>query len=123
MNIELSTTNYQIIQSGTIIVPNEEFLEFKIENLYFRFLFENNVTENQKVKESSYKLAISEDNKRLDIKLINMSDTINATNTEIMNVASIKGKQLFLKFCVTSINKNNQHCDYLFSYTWYLSNI
>ena len=38
-NIEISTTNSCIIDSGTIIVPEGEYIEFKIQNLRYRFSF------------------------------------------------------------------------------------
>ena len=39
MNIEVSTTNHIILNSGSVIVPGEEYVEFKIEGLRFRFTF------------------------------------------------------------------------------------
>lgn len=120
MNVEISTTKYKILQSGSVIVPFGEDVEFNIEGLTFRFKFQNDVKEDGKLKDSSFNMSTDEGEKCLNINLVNMKNSFCATNTRIIDVATIKDEKLFLKFCITSINKQKEECDYLLNYTWYL---
>ena len=39
---------------------------------------------------------------------------------DLINPATINNKSLYLKFCIQSINRNNNQSDKIFFYTWYL---
>lgn len=118
-NISLETTNYNVLNSGCVIVPNGEEIQFNIDNLQFRFTFIEELDENGSPKKSYLKLK-EHDGKSLCISLINMNDSTNAVNTNMINIGNIKGMDLFLKFCITSINQQESGCDFFMAYTWYL---
>lgn len=44
MNISISSSKYDIIESGSVIVPEDDYIEFSIDNLRFRFVFTSNHT-------------------------------------------------------------------------------
>lgn len=121
MSFSISTQTYDILESGTVIVPYKEFVDFKIENLCFRFIFEENEKDGDKLKESYFRVSKDDSEDCLKITIVNIRNSINATNTKISNLATIKGKDLYVKFCINAINANDDSCDYMFSYTWYLS--
>ena len=42
MNISISSSKYDIIESGSVIVPEDDYIEFSFDNLRFRFVFSSN---------------------------------------------------------------------------------
>lgn len=44
MNISISSSKYDIIESGCVIVPEDDYIELSIDNLRFRFVFTSNHT-------------------------------------------------------------------------------
>ena len=42
MNISISSSKYDIIDSGSVIIPEDDYIEFSFENLRFRFVFISN---------------------------------------------------------------------------------
>lgn len=124
MTVKISTTSCDILDTGTVIVPNSEYIDFNIENLYFRVIFEEEVKnpENGELLKPKYELEPLPNKEGVIIKMQNIKDALeNATNTNMTTLATVKGRDLSLRFCITPINKRDNIYDYLFSYTWYLS--
>lgn len=121
MNIEISTTNHIILDSGSIIVPEKEYVEFKIESLRFRFTFVHD-DDLQGEGKSNITGEVCEDEKGqlFNMTVYNYTDLF-ATPTQMMNVAQINGKQLSVRFSIVELSSNGTQPMRIFHYTWYQS--
>ena len=115
--IELSTEVFDVISTGSVIIPANDYVEFLIENLRFR-LVQNN-TEAQK---GTIETNLEHDAKGpcLVISLENFSSSFFATPNEALKLARINNRDLFLKCSLISINKSTLGSDVLLFYTWML---
>lgn len=41
--MQLSTGKYEIIETGSVIIPTNDYIQFSFENLRFRFLFNSSI--------------------------------------------------------------------------------
>lgn len=124
MEVKISTQNYDVIDSGCIIVPNGQILEFEFGNLRFKISFieedQNGEaplqgrisarTENEGTTDAYYGIVFYNQN-QADFSSMN----------DLINPATINNKSLYLKFCIQSINRNNNQSDKILFYTWFLS--
>lgn len=122
MKIKKETTDYEILESGSIIIPSSQYIEFSFDELRFRILFS---TEDQRVETDNasrmvYEVQSDIVGQYLRITLFNFSASFFATSRNLVNVATLGGKQLFLKFSVLSVNQNGDDEDKIFFYTWFL---
>lgn len=121
MNIEISTINHIIIDSGCIIVPEEEYVEFKIEGLRFRFTFvQDDTLQDEKDSSITGEVSKDEEGEMLNIVVYNYTGLF-ATPTQMMNVAQINGKQLSVKFSIVELQSIGTQPMRIFHYTWYQS--
>lgn len=118
--VELSTEVFDIISTGSVIIPANDYVEFLIENLRFRF---NMVQNDAEAQNGTIETNIEQDDKGqcLIITLINFSSSFFATPNEALRLAKINNRDLFLKFSLMSINRSTQGPDGLLFYTWMLS--
>lgn len=118
--VELSTEVFDIISTGSVIIPANDYVEFMIENLRFRF---NMVQNDAEAQNGTIETNIEQDDKGqcLIITLINFSSSFFATPNEALRLAKINNRDLFLKFSLMSINRSTQGPDGLLFYTWMLS--
>ncbi len=120
MDIRISTEGCDIISSGTVIIPSNDYVEFSIENLRFRF----NMVQNSNNSESGViqtNLESDDRGKCLIITLVNFSSSFFATPKESIHLATVNNRDLFLRFSLTSINVTEDAADGLLFYTWMLS--
>ena len=120
MDIKISTEGYDIISSGSVIIPSNDYVEFSIENLRFRF---NMVQNSNDAKIGVIQTNIESDDagQCLIITLVNFSSSFFATPKNALHLATINSRDLFLKFSLTSINTSEEGVDGLLFYTWMLS--
>lgn len=120
MDISIATEGFDIISSGSVIIPSNDYVEFTIENLRFRFSMvqNSNETENGVIQTN-----IESDNigQCLIITLVNFSSSFFATPKKALHLAKVDNRDLFIKFSLTSINDNEEGTDGLLFYTWMLS--
>ena len=118
--VELSTEVFDIISTGSVIIPANDYVEFLIENLRFRF---NMVQNDAEAQNGTIETNIEQDDKGqcLIITLINFSSSFFATPNEALRLAKVNNRDLFLKFSLMSINRSTQGPDGLLFYTWMLS--
>ena len=120
MNIRISTEGCDIICSGSVIIPSNDYVEFSIENLRFRF----NMVQNSNNSESGViqtNLESDDKGKCMIITLVNFSSSFFATPKKSIHLAKINNRDLFLRFSLTSINVTEEAADGLLFYTWMLS--
>ena len=120
MEMKLSTERFDIISSGSVIIPSNDYVEFAIENLRFRF---NMIQNRSDSAQGKYQTNIERDEKGecLVISLINFSSSFFATPNQELRLAHLHNKALWLRFSITSINRSSNGFDGLLFYTWMLS--
>lgn len=121
-NITIATNDYNVICSGSIVVPNEQYVEFKIKELRFRFSFiSRDVTEGTDDNQSiEHQVQTDEEGEFLNVDFINLNSSFFATSTKMMHLARLEGKRLFFKFSLLSVNTSDIGTeDKLLFYTWY----
>lgn len=119
MDIKISTQNYEVISSGSIIVPSGEFVEFQIETLKFRIQFEQEPNDSngnaQPGRINAHLVGTGEDAYML-ITFYNQNSALFSSMSDFANLGIVHNRNLSLKFAIVSIN-NGQ--DMLFHYTWF----
>lgn len=120
MDIKISTEGYDIIDSGSVIIPSNDYVEFSIENLRFRF---NMVQNSSNVENGVIQTNVESDDigQCLIITLVNFSSSFFAAPKNALHLAKVNNRDLFLRFSLTSINVTEEAADGLLFYTWMLS--
>ena len=120
MEIKLSTERFDVISTGSVIIPANDYVEFEIEGLRFRF---NMVQNNEGAQNGRIQTNIETDDRGqcLIITLINFSSSFFATPSEPLRLATINNRDLYFKFSIMSINPTEFGPDGLLFYTWMLS--
>lgn len=123
LKVDLSTENYDIISTGSVVLQLGEYLEFEIENLKFRIEFIDEpiidgVTRDGKITTGVVNTAPN--NTYFRIALYNQDSAFFSSTPDFVNVASFNGRPLRLKFSVQPINNRDGSSDKIFFYTWYL---
>lgn len=120
--ISVSTNSYEVLQSGTVIVPPGEHVHFEIEGLQFRFTFsERKSSDNSKNTGITGSLIQLDDKNCLVIDVINYEELF-ATPKDIIEVGTLKGKKLYVRFSVVTLGKDDESDrSRIFYYTWYLA--
>lgn len=117
--MNITTGNFEIIDSGAVIVPSCEYLEFEIKSLRFRFIFqENKDTEgHQTTPNITGTLANDGVSDYLSITVINFKSLFASPN-QMLEVGTLEGKKLYVRFSVVPIGAENEQTR-IFNYTWY----
>lgn len=120
MEMTISTERFDIISTGAVIIPADDYVEFAIENLRFRF---NLIQNNNEAAQGTIQTNIEQDDQGecLIISLVNFSSSFFATPSQELQVAYLNNRELYLRFSVTSINRSNDSFDSLLFYTWMLT--
>ena len=118
-----STENYDIIDSGSVVLQMGEHLDFDIENLKFRIEFIDETPNGDTPLET--KVISGVENSGTDkayyrIAFYNQTSAFFASTANFGQLAVIAGKPLKLKFCIQAINVLDNKSDKVFFYTWYL---
>lgn len=119
MNVKISTKNYDIINTGCVIVQMGEYLEFEINGLLFRIVFVDNEAE----EDGKIQTVIENEGTRnafLKITFFNQHKAFFSSVSNLSSLAIINKKHLYLKFCIQPINNKEGSSDKIFFYTWYL---
>ena len=121
--VKLSTENYDIRDSGSVVLQMGEFLEFQISNLKFRIEFIEEKPDGDKPLEG--RIVTGVENKETEsayykIAFYNQASAYFSSTPEFAQLATIDGRPLRLKFSIHSINERENSSDKIFFYTWYL---
>lgn len=120
--------NFEIISSGSLIIPNSEFIEFLFDNLKFKIIFETEKDDKGNLTQGHYAVNIEKEEttqlEYLKITMFNQNNSFFSSSNSMIPVATLKNRKLFLKFCINSINTqdNGEKEDKIFFYTWFLEN-
>lgn len=118
MEILKSTGKYDIVESGSVIIPYGDYVQFEIESLVFRISFPCSDNSQQRMAFDMEKDANGVD--IMHVKAFNFQNSFFTTPSKMLALAKDQGRQLYLNFSVTSVNSREGHEDKLFFYTWYL---
>lgn len=121
--VKLLTGNYNIIDSGSIVLQMGEYIEFQIGNLKFRIEFIDEPVVEGVNREGRISTSVIEPNTPdayFKISLYNQNTAFFSSTTDFLDVATFDGKPLKLKFSVQAINNRDGSSDKIFFYTWYL---
>lgn len=121
--MEISTSKYSVVSSGSLLVPENDYLEFSFQNLRFRFVFSPEEIDFS-VKDHSINGTIKTDEKGdyLELEISNYNSLF-STPGNILKVGEIDGKDLYLHFSVVPLMKDNNHVGVrVLTYTWYKDN-
>jgi hypothetical protein len=119
MNIKIGVGDYEIIDSGTVIIDNGKDLTFQIEALKFVFRFEKD----ENTTGQYDKITLLKDDEEKDyllITLFNFEDMTNMGNANLLSLATYKNRELSIKLRVNTAGDTSP--DHIFNYSWYLSN-
>lgn len=121
--VNLSTENYDIISTGSVVLQMGEFLEFQIANLKFRIEFIEEKPDGDKPLEG--RIVTGVENKETEdayykIVFYNQASAYFSSTPEFAQLATIDGRPLRFKFSIHSINEREDSSDKIFFYTWYL---
>lgn len=125
MEVKVSTQEYDIISSGTIVSHGSETIIFAIEDLEFRAIFDPSGTSEDGNSPRVYTRVIRPEEGAgkgfMEVHLTNLDQTSNASSEALISMATINGRELFFKFAVSSMTaKESGREDKVFHYTWYL---
>lgn len=119
--MNISTKKYDIIDSGMVIVPPQEYIEFEHEGLRFRFNFiESTKSDSEQPKpEITGNLDNDEHSQFLSINVNNYNGLFQTT-TNMLEVGKVEGKALSVMFSIATVGSGNERIR-IFNYTWYKS--
>ena len=121
MDIKLYTEEFEVISSGSVIIPSEDVVIFSFNNkLRIKIIFQMN---NTNPTEGRYYSSLESDSEGqiLNLHIENMNHSFFSATDSGINIGKIDGKLLALRFSIVSINQEKANEDKLFFYTWYLS--
>lgn len=120
--MKIETGKYEVLETGSVIVPNGEFVEFEIENLHFRFNFIDEIDS-----------SVGDSNKGVTATLVNEGvsqylsidvrnyNSLFTSPSKLLEVGTVEGKSLSVMFSVVVISGANRYQVRVFHYTWYKS--
>lgn len=117
--VKLSTENYDIIDSGSVVLHMGECLEFEISDLKFQIRFIDDENEqNGKIQREIVNEGTKEAYMR--ITFYNQHKAFFSSVSTLASMATLGDKHLYLKFSIQAINNNEDGSDKIFFYTWYI---
>lgn len=123
----ISIGDYDILSSGSVIIPTGVGIDFTFDELHFKIEFTYEKGDNDNFTEKAIKTNVISHPSApsyLLIQFVNCIDNFFATTTEPLNVATFKNRQLLLRCSFNSINKQESEGsikeDILLHYTWSL---
>lgn len=108
--VSIKVGDLTLIDSGSIIVPQDMPISFSIKDLEYVFTFSNDEENKPHVR------TISNTRNKLEIELINFNDIVGVGNVKPMSMGRIDGQELLLMLRVSMLKEGGK----TILYTWYL---
>jgi len=112
IKITSGKSEYEIVDSGTVISFQNEPLNFHIDTLKVVLIFESN--ESDKRQEMKHKIM---SNEVLELTLVNFSSSLGSGNAVPLPIAKLNNRQLYLNFIIYALSETSSKTVH---YTWYL---
>jgi hypothetical protein len=122
--MRINVGNYEIISSGSVIIPDNKFVEFLFDGLTFKIVFETEKDKDGNLTRGRFETKVETDettqSQFLKIRMLNQNKSYFSSSNQMIPLAEVNGKRLLLKFCIHSINtKDDGNEDKIFFYTWF----
>ncbi len=109
MNIKKKVGDFNLIESGSIVLNQSNNISFFIADLEIEFVFNNNDEKKQEVK------AIPIGNKKLQLQIFNFDNPLGTGPKMPMSVATLNNnEEIYLQYVIYSINEIK-----ILHYSWY----
>ena len=119
--MKITTSNYEILDTGSIVLPDNEYLEFEIESLKFRITFNEECEgENKDQSRITGQLVQEVSGSYFSMRIINYNSLF-STPIQLLEMGTVGGKKLFLNFSVVPLSSSDNNKTRVFHYTWYKS--
>lgn len=120
MTMQLSTGKYEIIETGSVIIPTNDYIQFSFENLRFRFLFNSSIDMSDKTKsEVVGTIKDDDEGKYLEIEVKNYNDMF-ASPMHMLHLGKIQDKDLYVDFSLVSLSSDADNIGgRIMLYSWY----
>ena len=114
-----STNSYDILESGSVVLPYNEYLEFDIEGLRYRFTFSDDLEgENKGKTRVTGALVQDGESKFLSLNVINYNSLF-STPAQPIEMGILGGRKLYVYFSIVSMTGDNPGKTRVLYYTWY----
>lgn len=120
--MKISTGKYDVIESGSVVIPQDDYLEFEVEGLNYRFTFSDEKEADKPEKRRVTGALVAEGGKqvfRIDVINYNSLFTTPAQPLEVGNLDG--GNKLYVYFSVVSVSADGMGKTRVFHYTWFKS--
>ena len=118
MNIQ--NDRYDIINTGSVIIPKNDYIEFSFENLNFRIICKEEKNEDGTFSDTRYKTRLVKDDSGnilyLELCIYNVIGSSFSATEDMLGLGFLSDRSLRLNFAINEISDST----YLFIYTWYL---
>lgn len=117
--MKISTSKYDIVETGSVIIPSNDYVQFSFENLRFRFFFASSEFSDR--NESEVVGTIKDDNegKYLEIKVNNFKGMF-ASPMHMLTLGKIQEKNLYVDFSIVSLTSDSDRIgERIMLYSWY----
>lgn len=119
MNISISSSKFEIVASGSVIIPEDDYIQFSFDNLRFRFVFDSNQAKSES-EDSSVTGTIKEDESGSYLEIgIDGYTSIFSSPSDFLNVGQIEGKALYVYFSITPLVTKDKINKRIMIYSWY----
>lgn len=117
IGVKLTMSDYDVLSSGSVIIPDGQYVEFMVENLPFRFQVDNS-TPNESGINAELKTI---DNKEvLVFTFHSVADGAFGSLSKPSSVANINGKKLSVIFSIRGFDSKPSGMNIMLFYTWLL---
>lgn len=119
--MNISTKTYEVLNTGSIILPSGEYLEFEIEGLRYRISFSEEIEGDPKGQSRVTGALVTEGgNQYLSLNVINYN-ALFSSPSQLLEMGTLGGRKLYLYFSIVTMSGDNSTKIRVFHYTWYKS--
>lgn len=119
MEVKIETKDYNILASGSVIVPSKDYVTISFDGLNFRFSFVNDDADKEKSKFDVHVIKNDKEENVLEIVLHNMNNTFFGTPNKMLQVGRYNGFVLYLQFSLVGLKVEDNYAQQLLFYTFY----
>ena len=113
------TSTYDILDCGSVVLPENEYLEFEIGGLRYRFSFSDDLDgENKGQTRITGALVQEGESQFLSLNVINYN-ALFSTPAQPIEMGILNGKKLFVYFSIVSLSGDDKRKARILYYTWY----
>ena len=117
--MEISTSKFKLLESGSVVVPEDDYVEVNIDGARFRFVFSpNDINWENKDSGVSGTLKSDTDGEYLEIEVLNYN-ALFSSPSQILSVGKMDEKTLYVNFSVVPFNNGTKIKSRILLYSWY----